>query len=137
MSSIGERVKRLREKKGWTQRDFAKKLGISNSVLSRVENGEKKNVEDYLIKRLAETLDTSSDYLLGLSNNAINKENSLSKESEKEMSLFFYDGIEGYDDLSPEEQKAFREHMYDEARQAIELVKKLKKQGKRGGMYER
>jgi transcriptional regulator with XRE-family HTH domain len=137
VSSIGERVKRLREKKGWTQRDFAKKLGISNSVLSRVENGEKKNVEDYLIKRLAETLDTSSDYLLGLSNNAINKENSLSKESEKEMSLFFYDGIEGYDDLSPEEQKAFREHMYDEARQAIELVKKLKKQGKRGGMYER
>ncbi|MED0672126.1 helix-turn-helix transcriptional regulator [Aneurinibacillus aneurinilyticus] len=137
MSSIGERVKRLREKKGWTQRDFAKKLGISNSVLSRVENGEKKNVEDYLIKRLAETLDTSSDYLLDLSNNAINKENSPSKESEKEMSLFFYDGIEGYDDLSPEEQKAFREHMYDEARQTIELVKKLKKQGKRGGMYER
>lgn len=53
---------------------------------------ERKNVEDYLIKRLAETLDTSSDYLLDLSNNAINKENSSSKESEKEMSLFFYDG---------------------------------------------
>lgn len=98
---------------------------------------ERKNVEDYLIKRLAETLDTSSDYLLDLSNNAINKENSPSKESEKEMSLFFYDGLEGYDDLSPEEKEAFREHMYDEARQAIELVKKLKKQGKRGGMYER
>ncbi|WP_153944977.1 helix-turn-helix domain-containing protein, partial [Acinetobacter baumannii] len=86
MSSIGERVKKLREKRGWTQLDFAKKLGISNSVLSRIENGEKKNVEDYLVKRLAETLEISADYLLGLPENVSNNNSLQSKE--KEMSLF-------------------------------------------------
>ncbi|KRI63692.1 hypothetical protein APC20_15300, partial [Acinetobacter baumannii] len=79
-------MKKLREKRGWTQLDFAKKLGISNSVLSRIENGEKKNVEDYLVKRLAETLEISADYLLGLPENVSNNNSLQSKE--KEMSLF-------------------------------------------------
>lgn len=125
---LGERLKVLRGKR--TQEDIAKYLGISRARYSHYENGRSEpDIEN--LQKLAELYNTTTDYLLGRTDDPS------PKESEKKMSLFFYDGLEGYDDLSPEEQEAFREHMYDEARQAIELVKKLKKQGKRGGMYER
>ncbi|MED0672679.1 helix-turn-helix transcriptional regulator [Aneurinibacillus aneurinilyticus] len=140
--TLGEKLKMLREKRGWTQTQAAEKLGVSSQVISNYERDYRSPDADNL-KKLAELYSTTTDYLTGLVddpsprvNNPIPKEGT-KPEKDSKLNLFFYDGLEGYDDLSPEEQEAFREHMYDEARQAIELVKKLKKQGKRGGMYER
>lgn len=116
MSSIGERVKKLREKRGWTQRDFAKKLGISNSVLSRIENGEKKNVEDYLIKRLAETLETSADYLLGLSTSTTPKP-SLDDLDMKETENLFFFNRDGMSDEDIEKVKEYIELLRLKAKQ--------------------
>ncbi|MFE4203749.1 helix-turn-helix domain-containing protein [Aneurinibacillus aneurinilyticus] len=128
--TLGERIKYLREKNGYAQKFIAEKIGVKNNTLSSYESDKRQPDYDTL-QKIADFFEVSVDYLLGRTDEPS------SKKSEKEMNLFFYDGLEGYDDLSPEEQEAFREHMYDEARQAIELVKKLKKQGKRGGMYER
>ncbi|AMA74036.1 MULTISPECIES: helix-turn-helix domain-containing protein [Aneurinibacillus] len=119
-NGIGNIIKKLREQRDWTQRELARRANINYSVLSRIESG-KRPVEDSEIKLFADIFDVSADYLLGRTNDPS------PKESDKKMNLFFYDGLEGYEDLSPEEQEAFREHMYEEARQAIELVKKLKK----------
>lgn len=132
-SGLGERIKYLREKMGWTQKELAKKVNVSPQVISNWER-EYTTPDSDDIARLSKVMDVPSDYLLGNIDDPSVKEE---KKEGKTFSLFFYDGLEGYDDLTPEEQEAFREHMYDEARQAIELVKKLKKQGKRGGRYER
>ncbi|MEZ2660821.1 helix-turn-helix domain-containing protein [Aneurinibacillus aneurinilyticus] len=126
-----ERLKELRSKKGLTQEQLAISLDIPESTIRRYESVDDSMPRRERLEKIADFFDVQTDYLTGRTNDPS------PKKSEKEMSLFFYDGLEGYDDLSPEEKEAFREHMYDEARQAIELVKKLKKQGKRGGMYER
>lgn len=137
VKEFSKRLKYLREKKKdkepkWTQGYVADLIGVARPTYTAYENeNNPKQPPLETVDKLADLFDVSADWLMGRTDDPS------PKESKKEMNLFFYDGLEGYDDLSPEEQEAFREHMYDEARQAIELVKKLKKQGKRGGMYER
>lgn len=61
---IGERIRELREAKGWTQLELAQRLGINNSVLSRIE-ANKRPVEDVLMTGLADLFQVDADYLLG------------------------------------------------------------------------
>ncbi|MED0677687.1 MULTISPECIES: helix-turn-helix domain-containing protein [Aneurinibacillus] len=117
--TLGERIKYLREKNGYAQKFVAEKIGVRNNTLSSYESDKRQPDYDTL-QKIADFFEVSVDYLLGRTDDPSPKE-------DKKMNLFFYDGLEGYDDLTPEEQKAFREHMYEEAKQAIELVKKLKK----------
>ncbi|MBQ7035884.1 MAG: helix-turn-helix transcriptional regulator [Clostridia bacterium] len=62
---IGERVKKLREARGISQKDFAKKLNITASRLSNWENGYNKIPFDF-IPEIASLLGGSVDALLGL-----------------------------------------------------------------------
>lgn len=64
---FNKRLRSLREQHKISQKDFAEILGVSNVVLSRYENGERKPDYDMLIK-IAEYFDVSVDYLLGKSN---------------------------------------------------------------------
>jgi transcriptional regulator with XRE-family HTH domain len=64
---VGKNIKRLREERDWTQIELSQKVGINNSVLSRIESG-KRDVEDYLLVKFAEVFNVSTDYLLGLTN---------------------------------------------------------------------
>jgi transcriptional regulator with XRE-family HTH domain len=64
LMKIGDRIKALREKKGWTQLELADKAGINNSVLSRIE-ANKRPVEDYLLAKFSDIFDVNADYLLG------------------------------------------------------------------------
>ncbi|MDF2923166.1 MAG: hypothetical protein K0R57_2080 [Paenibacillaceae bacterium] len=63
---IGDRIREQREKKNWTQLELADKLGINNSVLSRIE-ANKRSVEDALVARIADLFQVEADYLLGRS----------------------------------------------------------------------
>jgi transcriptional regulator with XRE-family HTH domain len=63
----GSRIKQLRERKGWTQLDLALKVGINNSVLSRIESN-KRPVESQELKKIAEVFEVTTDYLLGKDN---------------------------------------------------------------------
>jgi transcriptional regulator with XRE-family HTH domain len=65
--TFGDRVRELRQEKGWTLRDLAAKVGVGFTYLSRVEN-ERLNYGDYpsdaLIHRLAEALGCEVEELL-------------------------------------------------------------------------
>lgn len=65
ISDFGMRFKTLREEKHLTKTQVAKRLGISNSVISNYETGEKMPSLDTLIK-IANMFNTTTDYLLGL-----------------------------------------------------------------------
>ena len=60
---LGERLKKIRQGKGMSQGDIAKKLGVHRSYISGIERGVRnptvKNVE-----RIAEALDISPHTLL-------------------------------------------------------------------------
>lgn len=61
---IGDRIRGLREERGWTQLELAQKIGINNSVLSRIE-ANKRPVEDVLMAALADVFQVNADSLLG------------------------------------------------------------------------
>lgn len=63
MESMGERIKRLREKKGLTQKELSKIIGVTVPSLSRYENNLRK-LSPETIGQLARVLNTTSDYLI-------------------------------------------------------------------------
>ena len=64
----GERIEELRKGRKITQEELAKRIGISKSQLSRIENGDTKTLSSNLLIRLADEFDVSTDYILGRSN---------------------------------------------------------------------
>lgn len=62
-----ERLKQLRKKRGYTQIKIQMLTGIDQSDYSKIENG-KRHYTFEQCKRIAIALDTSMDYLAGLTN---------------------------------------------------------------------
>lgn len=63
LSSIGKRIRKYREEKGWRQEDFAEKTGLSVTYTGMIERGEKVPKLETFIK-IANTLGVSADLLL-------------------------------------------------------------------------
>lgn len=81
MATLGSRIKNLREKHDIKQVDFAKKIGVSNVVLSRYESDERK--PDYeILQTIADFFEVTTDYLLGRTNIKNQNNNNESKEFE-------------------------------------------------------
>ncbi|MCQ9279771.1 helix-turn-helix domain-containing protein [Staphylococcus borealis] len=60
--STGNNIKRIRKEKNMTQETFAKKLNISRSYLSDIENN-RKNISLSTLKKFSEKLNISINYL--------------------------------------------------------------------------
>ena len=65
---IGKRIAGLRIKKGLTQEEFARVLGVSRSALSLWEQGRRK-VDQDVLPVIANYFSCPTDYLLGLTDN--------------------------------------------------------------------
>jgi transcriptional regulator with XRE-family HTH domain len=63
MTSLGHRIKQIRESLGLSQQALAEKLGVSRPSISQIENGERKVCAEEL-KKLAAILNLSADALL-------------------------------------------------------------------------
>ena len=61
MKTIGERIQGLRELRFLKKRELAERLGISESQLSRIENGKTATVSSDILTGLARELDVSAD----------------------------------------------------------------------------
>lgn len=64
-ATIGERINYARRKKGMSQKELAKVVGVEDKTIKRYENNKTKISID-MIKKIAETLEVATDYLLGL-----------------------------------------------------------------------
>ena len=72
---IGDRIKARRLQLGWTQRDLAAKIGYKNhSVVARIEAGQVDPAQSK-VSKMAEVLNVSPAYLLGLISEAENTKN--------------------------------------------------------------
>ena len=61
--SIGKRIRKFREHKGWRQEDFAEKIGLSVTYTGMIERGEKvPKLETFIT--IANVLEVSADQLL-------------------------------------------------------------------------
>lgn len=64
VETIGERIKALRKKRGYNQKELADLLGKSLRTIQKYESGEIE-VSIAMVNELAKVLDTTSTYLLG------------------------------------------------------------------------
>jgi transcriptional regulator with XRE-family HTH domain len=55
---LGDRIRKLRSRKGWSQEEFAAISGVHRTYIGSVERGEK-NLTISTLHTLAKTLDTS------------------------------------------------------------------------------
>lgn len=62
-TSIGKRIRKYREAKGWRQEDFAERIGLSVTYTGMIERGEKvPKLETFIT--IANVLEVSADLLL-------------------------------------------------------------------------
>jgi transcriptional regulator with XRE-family HTH domain len=67
MLSFGERIVLLRRRQGMTQRTLGEEAGIHPNTIARLERGRLTDLPGKAVARLAQALGTTTDYLLGLS----------------------------------------------------------------------
>ena len=67
MTTLGERILILRRRRGLTQRELAAAIGLNTNTIARVERGEVKDLIGQSIAKLAQVLETTTDFLLGAS----------------------------------------------------------------------
>ena len=63
-TQFGKRLRERREQKGWEQADLARESGVSASVISRLESGERQQATTSVARKLARALGIGVDYLL-------------------------------------------------------------------------
>ena len=64
--ALGQRLKILRDKHGWNQRELARRAQVDHAWINRLETGERHNISLEAAKRLALTLGVSLDVLAGM-----------------------------------------------------------------------
>jgi transcriptional regulator with XRE-family HTH domain len=67
MLSFGERIVLLRRRQGMTQRTLGEEAGIHPNTIARLERGKLTDLPGKAVARVAQALGTTTDYLLGLS----------------------------------------------------------------------
>jgi transcriptional regulator with XRE-family HTH domain len=63
--TMGDRIKKWRLKKGWSQRELARATRLDVSWISRLESDERANISLDGARRICEALGISLDYLAG------------------------------------------------------------------------
>jgi transcriptional regulator with XRE-family HTH domain len=66
MNTLGERLSAVRERRGLTQGEVARRAHLPQQAISRLERGDRSHVRSDVLARLAIALETSADFLLGL-----------------------------------------------------------------------
>jgi transcriptional regulator with XRE-family HTH domain len=63
---LGQRIRDRRRELGWTQEELARRLGVRQNVISRLESGTVSNPSIAMIRNLARVLGVTADYLVGM-----------------------------------------------------------------------
>ena len=83
--TFGNRLKQARENKGYNQKQFAERLGVTPTRLNYWEK-DKREPDVAIIKQIAQILDVSSDWLIG--NNLINVDITLSANEKQHIKKY-------------------------------------------------
>lgn len=100
MARLGQAVRTLRKRRGLTQGQLAIYAQVDQSYISQIENDHVESVGGEILRRLAERLGTTADYLLGMTPNWRRPEHTTTPQTELEWQL-----LDKFRDLSLEEQR--------------------------------
>lgn len=71
---IGDRIRRLRKDRHMTQEELAHMLGLQKSAIAKYEKGRVSNIKKATLLKMAEILEVSPSYLLGIEEYAVREE---------------------------------------------------------------
>lgn len=100
MTLIGYRIRNLRKQRDLTQGQLAAYSGVAQSHISRLENDNVDSLGSEPLSKLANALNTTTDYLLGLTPNPFPPDQSTVPSTEIEWML-----LEKFRDLDEEHQR--------------------------------
>lgn len=126
--SIGERIIKLREEKGWSQRELSKRVDLNASVMNRIESGERP-IKDKELDKIATVLGVTADFILGRSEHpdlTENNEKDIAKRmAELKRDLSSGDGMSFHGEpISPEAVETLLEAIEYAERQTTRINKK-------------
>lgn len=90
MGIIAERITKARKELGLNQKELAKKANLTEANLSRYENGIREP-KSAVLARLADALEVSTDYLVGLTDEKTYDSYDVSKKDEDDILLALKD----------------------------------------------
>lgn len=90
MMTLGERIKQLRTKAKFTQLDMGKKLNMGSSNFGHIEN-DRVTPSSTVLQKIADILNTTTDYLLGRTDDPELKTGTEQRLDDPELNLFFKD----------------------------------------------
>ncbi|MED4727039.1 helix-turn-helix transcriptional regulator [Aneurinibacillus migulanus] len=114
---LAQRLRQIRKSKKLTQEELANRVSTTKGTISNYENGHSSPPNEMLVL-LAETLETTTDYLLGRTDNPSPKDN----ENKSNINVAFYDGLKDLDKLDPDE----RQFILDMVEDTVARFKKRK-----------
>jgi transcriptional regulator with XRE-family HTH domain len=109
---LNEHLRKIRERKGWTQNHLAVVSGIPQPSIWRLEKGLILNPKTGLLRKLAAALEVSMEYLL-------TEEDSLSFDEilrHDDVGQAVFRGYERLNDQGKEQLKSFVEWLNEEAK---------------------
>lgn len=62
--SVGENIKKLRLKRGWTQEELGNLLGVKKAAIQKYESGQVQNLKQTTIRRLCEIFEKNPSYFI-------------------------------------------------------------------------
>lgn len=111
MVTLNSRIRKERQKIGWTQVEFANKLGLSKQTINNWEN-ERRTPDPNTVVAIADLFGVSTDYLLGKESKVVtqkhltNVNNRIKEDLGEDVEVMFRD-ITSFDDAEKEELKNF------------------------------
>lgn len=104
---IGDRIKLLREQKGMTLEELGNKVGVGKSTVRKWETGMISNMRRDKIKKVADALEVTPDYLMGWAEKPLEAEH-IKPVGDREEALNEYAKklYEYYQNASPEIRQA-------------------------------
>ena len=63
---LGKRIKRERERHGWSQSELGRRAEVRQAQISELEAGKRDDASASVLRRLARCLGVSMDYLAGM-----------------------------------------------------------------------
>lgn len=95
MVEFGERLRQLRKQKNLTQKQLAELVGVTNSIISFYEVGDRMPSPEMIVK-LAKAFNVSTDYLLGMEKNETVDISDLN-ENDKTLACLLVDSLKEKD----------------------------------------
>ncbi|MGH0867348.1 helix-turn-helix domain-containing protein [Bacillus toyonensis] len=121
--TLGYRLKKERERRKWSQKFVAEKIGITNTVLSNYER-DYRDPDTTTLGKLADLYEISTDELLGRSNKLSKKEErDIARDLEKTL-----EDLENSEDALMFDGEPIDEHTKEMIRISLENSMRMAKQ---------